>query len=202
MTTSTPLVRSGCRADPCSVVDSCGQNAECRNEIDRRSSSGAMRPVCVCPPRHVGNPYDRCIPGEEKYCTFLVALFLEAPCVHPSAARRVLCESRRCRASRVLVAHTEGDSGSCTVPTTCAFSGDCLGNSECPVNQACKDYRCIDPCLTSCGQGAECEVQNHVAICRCGRGMTGDPFRVRGTPGTIHCVLRVPGVAHQCYQTL
>ena len=26
-------------------------------------------------------------------------------------------------------------------------------------------------------QGSECTVQNHVAICRCPRGTTGDPFR-------------------------
>merc|ERR1712227_1113614 len=34
-----------------------------------------------------------------------------------------------------------------------------------------------DPCQLSCGQGSDCTVQNHVAICRCPRGTTGDPFR-------------------------
>ncbi len=60
------------------------------------------------------------------------------------------------------------------------FLGECLGNSECGPQQACQDYRCVDPCQTgACGQGAECEVRNHVAICRCPRGMTGDPHEVR-----------------------
>merc|ERR1712088_1012939 len=46
-----------------------------------------------------------------------------------------------------------------------------------PTQDACKDYQCVDPCAISCGQGADCTVQNHVAICRCPRGTTGDPFR-------------------------
>ena len=37
--------------------------------------------------------------------------------------------------------------------------------------------QCVDPCALSCGTGSECTVQNHVAICRCPRSTTGDPFR-------------------------
>ena len=58
------------------------------------------------------------------------------------------------------------------------FLGTCISNSECQDNQACKDYNCVDPCTTSCGQGADCRANNHVAICRCPRGNTGDPFQV------------------------
>ena len=57
-------------------------------------------------------------------------------------------------------------------------SGTCVSNAECADNEACKDYNCIDPCTTSCGRGADCRAQNHVAICRCPRGNTGDPFQV------------------------
>merc|ERR1711936_917476 len=48
---------------------------------------------------------------------------------------------------------------------------------ECPDNRACQEYKCVDPCQLSCGSGADCDVNNHVAICRCPRGFTGDPFQ-------------------------
>ncbi len=63
-------------------------------------------------------------------------------------------------------------------PYTGCVRGDCISNSECRDNQACQDYKCVDPCQLSCGTGADCQVNNHVAICRCPRGFTGDPFQV------------------------
>merc|ERR1712241_486432 len=107
--TGNPNSRSGCLADPCSVIDICGANADCRNE--------GGRPVCECQSGHKGDPYTGCV------------------------------------------------------------RGDCISNSECRVNQACQDYKCVDPCQLSCGSGADCQVKNHVAICRCPRGFTGDPFQ-------------------------
>ena len=58
-----------------------------------------------------------------------------------------------------------------------SVQGECDENQDCGPQRACKDYQCVDPCAISCGQGADCTVQNHVAICRCPRGTTGDPFR-------------------------
>ena len=62
-------------------------------------------------------------------------------------------------------------------PYTGCVAGECDENADCGPQRACKDYKCVDPCSLSCGQGADCTVQNHVAICRCPRGTTGDPFR-------------------------
>ena len=62
-------------------------------------------------------------------------------------------------------------------PYTGCVAGECDENSDCGSQRACKDYKCVDPCALSCGQGADCTVQNHVAICRCPKGTTGDPFR-------------------------
>ena len=62
-------------------------------------------------------------------------------------------------------------------PYTGCIAGECDENSDCGSQRACKDYKCVDPCALSCGQGADCTVQNHVAICRCPKGTTGDPFR-------------------------
>ncbi len=52
-----------------------------------------------------------------------------------------------------------------------------MGNSDCDLRQTCHEHRCVDPCGLpgACGSGARCEVNNHVAICRCPNGMTGNP---------------------------
>jgi len=36
--------------------------------------------------------------------------------------------------------------------------------------------KCRDPCPGSCGIGSVCNVLNHVPICQCPDGFTGDPF--------------------------
>ena len=41
--------RAGCLADPCSVNDICGANAECSNQ--------GGRPTCNCLSGHKGDPY-------------------------------------------------------------------------------------------------------------------------------------------------
>lgn len=53
---------------------------------------------------------------------------------------------------------------------------ECIINSECPSNRACIREKCQDPCLGSCGVGAQCNVINHIPICTCSQGYTGDPF--------------------------
>lgn len=53
---------------------------------------------------------------------------------------------------------------------------ECTINSECAPNQACINELCKDPCIGSCGISAICNVVNHVPICTCDYGLTGDPF--------------------------
>lgn len=53
---------------------------------------------------------------------------------------------------------------------------ECSINAECPGNLACQNEKCVDPCPGSCGFNAECSVANHVALCNCVAGYTGDPF--------------------------
>lgn len=53
---------------------------------------------------------------------------------------------------------------------------ECSINAECPGNLACQNEKCVDPCPGSCGFNAECSVANHVALCNCIPGYTGDPF--------------------------
>lgn len=53
---------------------------------------------------------------------------------------------------------------------------ECTINSECPASLACVRQKCDDPCPGSCGIDANCHVLNHVAVCVCNEGFTGDPF--------------------------
>ena len=53
---------------------------------------------------------------------------------------------------------------------------ECINNNECSNQLACIKQKCKNPCIDSCGSNADCHVINHVAICVCQSGYTGDPF--------------------------
>lgn len=53
---------------------------------------------------------------------------------------------------------------------------ECVVSSECSQNRACIHKKCVDPCISVCGQNARCHVVNHNPICSCSSGFTGDPF--------------------------
>lgn len=53
---------------------------------------------------------------------------------------------------------------------------ECTINADCPSNVACMREKCRDPCPGSCGSNAKCHVLNHIPMCICPEGYTGDPF--------------------------
>lgn len=53
---------------------------------------------------------------------------------------------------------------------------ECIVNSECSMNLACVNEKCINPCQGSCGPNAECRVVSHKPMCTCYPDYTGDPF--------------------------
>ena len=53
---------------------------------------------------------------------------------------------------------------------------ECVFNQDCPTDKACQGQKCIDPCPGLCGRNAVCRVRNHIPICVCNKGFTGDPF--------------------------
>lgn len=53
---------------------------------------------------------------------------------------------------------------------------ECVVSTECPLDQACLNNKCRDPCPGSCGQNAKCQSINHNPICSCYERYTGDPF--------------------------
>lgn len=54
---------------------------------------------------------------------------------------------------------------------------ECTINSECDLDKACVNHKCVNPCASSiCGDQARCQAINHNPICSCPLGFTGDPF--------------------------
>lgn len=53
---------------------------------------------------------------------------------------------------------------------------ECTVSSDCNLNRACSNQKCIDPCPGACGQNARCIVVNHNPVCTCLSGYSGDPF--------------------------
>lgn len=53
---------------------------------------------------------------------------------------------------------------------------ECVINDHCPSNRACIRNKCADPCAGTCGQNAVCDVFNHVPMCSCPPGMSGNAF--------------------------
>lgn len=62
---------------------------------------------------------------------------------------------------------------------------ECLMNSDCIGHLACVNQHCRDPCPGVCAINAICEVFNHIPVCSCQTGYTGDPFQscVQDRPG-------------------
>ena len=53
---------------------------------------------------------------------------------------------------------------------------ECVSNSDCPRHLVCLNQKCVDPCKGICGDRATCSVTNHIPLCTCYPGYTGDAF--------------------------
>lgn len=139
-----------CR-DPC--PGSCGTNARC-NVINHT-------PICSCIEGYTGDPFSYCNPK---------------PPPPPKPVESDPCNPSPCGAN------AQCNNGICTCLPE--YQGDpyrgcrpeCVLNNDCPRNLACIRNKCQDPCPGTCGQNAECSVVNHIPICSCLNGFTGNAF--------------------------
>lgn len=139
-----------CRNSKCIDVcsDTCGTNAICQ--------SNRHVPVCTCPPGYTGNAFSFCRRFDPSEL-----------CQNACGANtncEVVNEVPTCRCK-------PGFQGS-------AISGcrhECETDGECGANSACIDFRCQSPCLSGCGEGADCEIRNHRAVCTCPKNYFGNP---------------------------
>ena len=137
-------------ADPC--VGSCGFNAVCRvlNHI----------PVCKCIDGHTGNPFTQCNPVE-----VITEPKIPDPCNPSPCGANTNCRNGICECLPEFIGNPND-----------GCRPECVLNTECPRDQACKRNKCVDPCPGICGDNAECTVVNHIPVCSCVPGYVGDPF--------------------------
>lgn len=53
---------------------------------------------------------------------------------------------------------------------------ECVYSTDCDHSKACVQRKCVDPCVGACGQNAVCQVINHIPMCSCNTGFTGNAF--------------------------
>lgn len=100
----------------------------------------------------------------------LLAEPITTPCSPSPCGLNALCKERNNAGACVCIENYIGNPYEGCRP-------ECTVNSDCPSNKGCVNNKCEDPCPGSCGTNAECQVVNHVPLCTCYSGYTGDPFR-------------------------
>jgi len=142
--------------NPCKGT--CGVDALC--EVINHS------PICSCPSGHTGDPFTRCRPIPKQ---------VDTPIRPPSNP----CNPSPCG----LYSECRDINGSPSCSCMASYIGippncrpECVVNTDCRSSLACIAEKCRDPCEGSCGYNTECRVQNHIPICSCRQGFTGDPF--------------------------
>lgn len=174
--TNRACVRNKC-VDPCPGV--CGQSAMCNvfNHV----------PMCSCPSGMTGSAFVLCSPAQgsldprnkprdpyierdNHYTNFqpLLVTTISDPCNPSPCGPNSQCRQNNMQAVCSCI------NGYIGAPPTCR--PECVVSSDCPLNEACTNQRCGDPCPGSCGRNAACSVVNHNPVCICKERMTGDPF--------------------------
>lgn len=162
--------------DPC--AGACGANAACRTTQHVA--------LCTCLPGYTGDPFQNCV--EEPRRVELVTEPPVNPCGPPSpCGANAKCIERNGAGSCVCLKDYFGDPRTGCRPECVQNSGMSLQNFvkliicwqwqifiDCPYYQSCQAYKCKDPCIGSCGVNSDCRVQNHLPLCQCHPGYTGN----------------------------
>ncbi|KAJ6647055.1 Protocadherin Fat 1, partial [Pseudolycoriella hygida] len=182
-TSNKACIRNKC-VDPC--PGSCGQSATCSvlNHV----------PTCTCFSGFIGDPFVKCEPAPPPK-----PVQFEDPCNPSPCGANAQCSNGICTCVALYHAIVEqrpchpspcGPNSQCReingqavcscipsyIGTPPSCRPECVINSECPLNEACINAKCRDPCPGSCGQNAKCSVRNHVPICTCPNRYDGNPF--------------------------
>ncbi|MPC81332.1 Adhesion G protein-coupled receptor L4 [Portunus trituberculatus] len=127
----------------------CGVNADCRVKDHQ--------PVCSCPDGYVGDALSHCRRfHSDELCN-------PSPC-----GAHTNCKVRNERPVCSCITNYIGN------PLT-GCRPECVSDSECPHNMACRNNICVNPCRDACGENAYCDVRNQRAVCRCPENYLGDP---------------------------
>lgn len=163
----------------CQDIDECSNNP-CHKSAYCQNAPGNY--VCSCPDGLVGDPISSGCrsPGEcftDSDCPSNAACDnarCTNPCENPNiCGRNALCSVRAHSAVCKCPGNAKGD------PQHECVIVECSDNTDCDLSKSCIDSKCIDPCSlsNSCGQNANCYVENHIGVCTCHPGTTGE-FRL------------------------
>ena len=119
--------------DPCAGV-SCGKGS-CRTENHV--------PICYCQPGFQPQN-NQCVDVDE--CALPNTCHASAVCKNTPGSFTCACPE----------AHV-GD----PFKVGCKPRGECVNDRDCPSASACREGRCIDPCVGFCGTNALCSAVNH-----------------------------------------
>lgn len=158
--------------DPCPGV--CGNNALC-NVVNHS-------PSCECLPGFTGNSMSGCrippkskiiSPSSPKNYRTIVSLDdylppLSNSCAPSPCGPFSICKSQNGHAICSCLPSFIGSPPAC--------HPECVVSSDCSLDKACSNQKCIDPCPGVCGILARCNVRNHSPICSCPPDYIGDPF--------------------------
>lgn len=147
--------------NPC--LQACGINAECK-VISHTAA-------CFCPDGYSGDAAIQCI------LTSLVPTESISPCSPSPCGPNAECKERSGAGACVCLSGYFGNPYESCHP-------ECVVNTDCPSNKACKRNKCTDPCPGTCAINADCQVVNHSPLCTCRVLFTGDPFRQCVLTGT------------------
>lgn len=76
---------------------------------------------------------------------------------------------------------------------------ECVVSSDCPLNKACVNQRCEDPCASEpCGENTNCHVNNHRPVCSCKPGYTGAPL-TECSPIRMSCFVAQKSSISPCF---
>lgn len=160
--------------NPC--IGSCGSNTEC--------VVASHIPLCSCSQGYSGDPFKGCY--ERPQCKELLlkkkktsdknknvsVTYLppdESACVKNPCGINAICRELNNAGSCTCIQNYYGD-------PYIACRPECILNTECPMNRACINMKCQDPCPGVCGHNALCNVVNHSPSCLCEHGFRGNPF--------------------------
>lgn len=140
--------------DPC--INVCGINAQCKTI--------SHTPMCFCENGYTGNAFASCS---------ILQTHIEEDIINP-------CEPSPCGPNAICKEYNSAGSCSC-LPEYIGnpYEGcrpECSINTDCSQNKACIRNKCQDPCPGTCAFRATCVVVNHLPVCTCPTGYTGDPF--------------------------
>lgn len=94
----------------------------------------------------------------------------KSPCSSEMCGENAVCRGRMHTAVCECPSNYIGDAF-----VKCVMA-ECITNNDCPSNETCMEYRCLNPCMDACGTHTECTVVDHTPVCTCKAGYAGDPL--------------------------